>query len=191
MSTPVYRMLQTIAVWVLVAGSAVLIVFGIDEAVWLEGEMQPRQEETVATGRLAPDGQDGDEDAAPDAPAATVVIDAGPSGHFLTTADVNGTPVKVMVDTGATTVALTWEDAEKAGIRVRPSDFTGRVRTANGTAGVAPVTIDHITIGAITLHDVEATVSEKGRLATTLLGMTFLSRLARFEISRGRLALEQ
>jgi aspartyl protease family protein len=185
-------MLQTIAVWVLVAGSAVLIVFGVDEAFWVEGEMQPRQEETVATGRLTPEGPADDEgEEAPEAPAATVVIDAGPSGHFFTTADVNGTSVKVMVDTGATTVALTWEDAEKAGIRVRPSDFTGRVRTANGTAGVAPVTIDHITIGAITLYDVEATVSEKGRLATTLLGMTFLSRLARFEISRGRLALEQ
>lgn len=119
-----------------------------------------------------------------------VEIRADNFGHFIAPAVVNGRSIDVMVDTGASLVALTYEDAARAGIRVRPSDFTQRVTTANGHAKVAPVRLDAIAIGDVVVRDVGAVVAESGRLETTLLGMTFLSRLGRVEISGGRLVLE-
>jgi len=114
---------------------------------------------------------------------------AAPDGHYYANAEINGRPLDVMVDTGASMVALTYEDAEAAGLRLRPSDFTNRVNTANGMAAVAPVTLDRITIGHVTVRDVRAAVCERGRLHKTLLGMSFLSRLDRVDISQGRLVL--
>ncbi len=128
-----------------------------------------------------------------DANAASgmVTLKAGPRGHFVANARVNNRPISVLVDTGASMVALSYEDAERAGIFVRPSDFTARVRTANGIAKFAPVTLDSVSIGDITLHDVEAAVSEPGRMGTTLLGMTFIGRLGRAEMSNGVLVLQE
>ena len=125
------------------------------------------------------------------ASGTVIEIRAGRGGHFVTTAEINGSPTEVLVDTGASVVALTWADAERAGLRVSPKDFTGRVVTANGSAGVAPVIIDRLSIGDITVHNVPASVSEPGKLSTTLLGMTFLTRLSRSEIRSGTLVLEQ
>jgi aspartyl protease family protein len=123
--------------------------------------------------------------------AGSVELRAGRNGHFMTTADLNGRPVDVLVDTGASMVALSYEDAERAGVFVRPSDFTHRVSTANGTAKIALVTLDSVSIGDITIRNVEAMVSEPGRLATTLLGMTFLGRLSRAEMRSGVLILQE
>ncbi|HEX3723241.1 MAG TPA: TIGR02281 family clan AA aspartic protease, partial [Nitrolancea sp.] len=80
----------------------------------------------------------------------TVTLPAGQFGHFLTEVEINGRDIGVMVDTGASLVALTYDDAERAGIFVNSSDFTGRAQTANGTARVARVTISRIQIGDIT-----------------------------------------
>jgi len=121
----------------------------------------------------------------------TVELRAGAHGHFTATATINGRAIPVLVDTGASMVALSHEDAERAGVFVRPGDFTGQVRTANGIARVAPVRLDSIGIGDITLYDVEATVSEPGRLGTTLLGMTFIGRLSRAEMRGGVLILQE
>lgn len=123
--------------------------------------------------------------------SGTVRLHAGQNGHFETTAYINGRPVEVMVDTGASMVALTWEDARRAGIFLRDSDFRHKVSTANGTARVAAVTLDDVAIEDITVHNVRAVVAEPGNLQTTLLGMTFLSQLSRTEMSRGVLLLER
>jgi len=120
-----------------------------------------------------------------------VEIRAGLNGHFFTEAEVNGRGIEVMVDTGASIVALTYEDAERAGVYLRNGDFTHAVSTANGTARVAPVTLDRISIGNITVRNVNAAVSERGRLQTSLLGMSFLGRLGRVDIQSGRLLLEE
>jgi aspartyl protease family protein len=88
-------------------------------------------------------------------------------------------------------VAFTSEDAERAGIFVRQADYTQRVNTANGIARIAPVTVDRISIGDITVRNVQAAVSEPGKLQTTLLGMSFLGRLSRAEMRQGRLILEE
>ncbi len=121
----------------------------------------------------------------------TVEIRAASNGHFHTTAYVNGQPVDVMVDTGATLVALTWEDAQRAGLFLKDQDFRHKVSTANGTARVAAVTLDRVSIGDITVRNVQAAVAEPGKLQTTLLGMTFLGELSRTEMTRGTLVLQQ
>lgn len=123
--------------------------------------------------------------------SGTVEISMGRNGHFQAEAEVNGRSIDVMVDTGATLVALTYEDAERAGIYVRDSDFTHRVNTANGTGRVAPVTIERISIGDITVRNVQGAVMESGKLNKTLLGMAFLGRLGRAEMKKGVLVLEE
>jgi aspartyl protease family protein len=121
----------------------------------------------------------------------SVEIRAGRGGHFVTTAHLNGRAVEVLVDTGASMVALSYDDAERAGVFVRASDFTHRVSTANGTAKIALVRLDSVSVGEITIRDVEAMVSEPGLLTTSLLGMTFLGRLSRAEMRNGVLILQE
>jgi aspartyl protease family protein len=123
--------------------------------------------------------------------APGVELTAGQNGHFFTAAEVNGREIEVLVDTGASLVALTYEDAERAGIYLKSSDFTHGVQTANGVARVAPVTLDKVSIGDISVRNVQAAVSERGRLKTSLLGMSFLGRLGRVDIKSGRLLLEE
>lgn len=112
-------------------------------------------------------------------------------GHYHADAEINGRSVSVLVDTGATLVAMSYEDAESAGIYVKPSDYTAISRTANGTARFAPVTIDRISIDGIMVRGVQAAVAEPGKLSVTLLGMAFLSKLNRVEMRDGRLLLQE
>ncbi len=120
-----------------------------------------------------------------------VALPIARDGHYHASAEVNGRSIDVMVDTGASIVALTQEDAERAGIYVTSADFTMRVSTANGPGRAAPVRLSKVTIGDITVRDVEGAVIESGRLAKTLLGMSFLSRLGRAEIRSGTLTLAE
>ncbi|AGK57908.1 aspartyl protease-like protein [Hyphomicrobium denitrificans 1NES1] len=127
----------------------------------------------------------------PTSGAGTVSLPAGAYGHFETEAEINGRTIDVMVDTGASLVALTYDDAQRLGIYVKPSDFTHIAQTANGTARVAPVTISRISIGDITVRNVPAVVSERGKSERTLLGMSFLGRLSRVEMRGGTLVLQE
>lgn len=120
-----------------------------------------------------------------------VTLTANDQGHFETEAEMNGRSVDVMVDTGATIVAMTYEDAERAGIFLKPSDFTHTVATANGQAKVAPITISTVAIGPITVRNVEGAVAESGKLHKTLLGMSFLNRLTRVEMRSKNLVLQE
>ena len=120
-----------------------------------------------------------------------VTLRAGEYGHFETAADVNGRSIDVMVDTGASLVALTYEDAERAGIFLRTGDFTHSVSTANGTAKIAPVRISSISIGGITVRNIEGAVSQPGKLHKTLLGMSFLGRLSRVDMRAKTLVLHE
>jgi aspartyl protease family protein len=120
-----------------------------------------------------------------------VELRAGPYGHFYSRIRVNGRSVEAMVDTGASIVALTYEDARSAGIHIRDSDYSHRVSTANGVARVALVTLDSVSLEDIMVYDVRAAVAEPGKLAKSLLGMSFLGQLRRAEMSRGVLLLEE
>jgi aspartyl protease family protein len=96
-----------------------------------------------------------------------------------------------MVDTGASVIALTASDAARLGIHPAQRDFTAEVRTANGSVRAAPARLDRVEIGDLTVRDVGAVVLPDGALSDNLLGLSFLSRLRRFEYSNGRLVLEQ
>ncbi len=120
-----------------------------------------------------------------------VIIPARGDGHFYADAFINGHAAPVLIDTGASFVALPYETAADAGIRVRRDDFTASAKTANGIARIAPVVISELQIGSITLHRVQAAVAEPGAMHVTLLGMSFLRRLKRAELRGDRLILEQ
>lgn len=112
-------------------------------------------------------------------------------GHYVTEIEINGHPVEALVDTGATVMALRFEDARSFGL-VYPGDtFDVGVRTANGEGRARRIKLRSVAIGPITVRDVEALVLEEGALGVNLLGMSFLQRLSRFEVQRGELVLEQ
>jgi len=121
---------------------------------------------------------------------STVSLARGSDGHFRTSAEINGRSIGVLVDTGATLVAMSYEDAATAGISVGSGDFRYVSNTANGQARFARVTLDQVRIGNVVVRNVPAAVSEPGRLGITLLGMSFLGQL-RMEMKNGRLILEQ
>lgn len=120
-----------------------------------------------------------------------VVIPPGPNGHFEVAGEVDGRRLDFMVDTGASVIALTAHDAAMLGIHPAESEYRALVRTANGTVRAAPVTLDRVEIDDIVEYDVGAMVLPEGALGDNLLGLTFLSKLRKFEYSDGKLVLEQ
>jgi aspartyl protease family protein len=121
----------------------------------------------------------------------TVTVQSDRSGHFQVEGAVDGRRVDFMVDTGATLVALRERDAGKLGIFPAPRDYTGRSSTANGIVKVAPVRLPSLEVNGIRVYDVSAIVIPDESLSVNLLGMSFLSRVRRFEMANGRLVMEQ
>lgn len=118
-----------------------------------------------------------------------VVLEADRGGHFLVDASINGRRIEALVDTGATTVSLTAETARRLGIYPPRSAFNLPTSTANGIVNVARVTLSEVRVGGIRVRNVEATVSPGDQLRVNLLGMSFLGRLSKFELSGPRLVL--
>ena len=139
------------------------------------------------------------------APAANAAVTAAPQpvdsrsvtlsrnahGHFQTDARIDGRRLTFMVDTGASVIALTADTASSLGIHPAASEFTAGVRTANGVVRGAPVELNMVEIEDITVRNVAAMVMPEGALSENLLGMSFLSRLHRWEFAGGKLVLEQ
>lgn len=123
------------------------------------------------------------------AATASAAVLKGADGHFWAEGQVNGEPVRFLVDTGATAVALTPHDAERLGFRPQDLDYSYRVTTAGGRSRAAAVTLSSVSVDGARLDDVRALVIEKG-LDTSLLGMSYLGRLARFEATREALFLQ-
>jgi aspartyl protease family protein len=133
--------------------------------------------------------------AAQAAPASTsnsrmVTISRGNGGHFWAEARVDGRRLELLVDTGASQVALRASDAAQLGIHPSQHDYSIKVATANGMTRVALVQLGMIEIGNIVVRDVPAVVHADEGLGVSLLGMSFLSRV-RFTHDRGKLVLEQ
>jgi len=124
----------------------------------------------------------------PSSDSVTLVADS--LGHFFVEPIVNGTRLRMMVDTGATLVVLSRDDARLIGINPAPADFRIKVSTANGPVLVAPIMLKEITVGAISVRDVPAAVFPDNQLQLGLLGMSFLSKLSHFEVEGGRLVLK-
>lgn len=119
----------------------------------------------------------------------TVSVNRGLGNNFQINADVEGTVLNLVVDTGASEVVLTAEDAQKVGIDMSSLVFRTPVDTANGRSFVARVTLESIIIGPIAMTDVSAAVAQPGNLSKSLLGNSFLDRLSSYEFSGSRLVL--
>lgn len=127
----------------------------------------------------------------PVASGQTMTLTSGRDAHFEVTARIDGGPIDFIVDTGATLVILRESDAARIGIRPSRADYTATVSTANGKIKAAPANLDRVEVGGITVYDVRALVLPDDALWRNLLGMSFLSRLRRYEVANGRMVLEQ
>jgi aspartyl protease family protein len=112
-------------------------------------------------------------------------------GHFATEGRVDGQRIGFMVDTGASVVALNESSAARFGLRPTPGQYTATVATANGTVKAARTTIAMLDVGGLIVRDVDAMVLPDEALSENLLGLSFLSKLKRFEYSNGQMVLEQ
>jgi aspartyl protease family protein len=121
----------------------------------------------------------------------TMVLVSDRAGHFQADARVDGRAIDFVVDTGASLVVLRESAAAQVQIFPKASDYTARVSTANGTIKAAPTTLSRIQVGDITVFDVPALVLPDEALDKNLLGVSFLSRLRRYEYANGRMVLEQ
>jgi aspartyl protease family protein len=106
--------------------------------------------------------------------AREIVLPAGPGGHFHASGAINGRPVRFMVDTGASVVALGQPDADRIGLDYRRSP-RAMMQTANGTVAAHRITLSAVTLGEVTLANVPAVVMPLP-MSHVLLGNSFLSR---------------
>lgn len=124
------------------------------------------------------------------ADGARVEVPRGPDGHYYLTLDINDTPVRFVVDTGATSMVLTQSDAGRIGLSEDELIYFSEAMTANGPVRTAPVRLDRVALGPFEDSNVRAFVNE-GEMTRSLLGMDYLNRFARLEINNGRLILER
>jgi aspartyl protease family protein len=121
---------------------------------------------------------------------AVTELKADARGHFITDAEIEGTTLKVIVDTGASAVALSYEDADRAGLRPFALDYDVPVATANGVTQAARITLRRVQVDGIMVRDVDGLVLPEGVMHGTLLGMSYLGRLRSFRVEAGVLHLE-
>ena len=121
--------------------------------------------------------------------ARTVEIVRGRGGDFQVAAQVNGSRVAMVLDTGASAVVLTQEAAKTAGLPLEVLSYSVNVDTANGRTRAASVTLDRLAVGGIVERSVPALVAQPGQLKTNLLGMSFLNRLESWEVRGDKLMM--
>jgi aspartyl protease family protein len=114
-----------------------------------------------------------------------------PDGTYVVSAEANGVPLKMLVDTGATWVVLTAEDGRRMGFDLDDLRYTVPVQTANGTIYAASVRLRTLTVGKISINNVDALVAKRGPLRENLLGLSFLNRLSGFGFSNGYLTMRK
>ena len=111
------------------------------------------------------------------------------NGHFEADVEINGQTITMLVDTGASMIALSREDAERVGIIPDNLTYSMSVMTANGRAQAAPVTLSEVAIGPIVRNNVAGSVAEDGRLDQSLLGMSFLETLGSLQMQTNELRM--
>jgi len=117
-----------------------------------------------------------------------ITFRARESGHFVVEAEVDGTALRFMVDTGASDVVLSPADAQRLGFDLSTLKFTRTYQTANGTVSGAPVKLRRMIVGPIEMRDVRASVNG-APMNSSLLGMSFLERLTGYEVTNSTLTL--
>jgi aspartyl protease family protein len=127
------------------------------------------------------------------APSATrsLSIPRDSRGHFQTEGRIDGQRIGFMVDTGASVIALNETSAARFGLRPSRSDYNASVTTANGTIKAARTRLAMVDVGGLVVRDVDAMVLPDEALSENLLGLSFLSKLRRFEYANGKMVLEQ
>ena len=124
-----------------------------------------------------------------ESPARAVQILRGQTGEFAVQARINGVATAMVVDTGATSVVLTYETARAAGLPLELLEYDVDVQTAGGHTKAARLTLDRLSIGKLVERSVPALVVPHGQMKTNLLGMSFLDRLESWEVRADRLML--
>lgn len=119
-----------------------------------------------------------------------VTFQRGVGRSFYLTSSINDANVRMIFDTGASAVVLSYRDAERVGLDPAQLNFTIPVQTANGTGRAASVRIDSISVGGIERGNISAFVAADGALETSLLGMTFLETLESYTVTSNALELK-
>ena len=160
------KMLQQMGIWVLIFMGAIAVI-----GMWPEIQriITPRQSVVDGT---------------------TIVLPRARDGHYYLTLDINNVPVEFVVDTGASQVVLTQDDAKRIGLNPSSLSYLGTASTANGTVRTAAVRLDSVSLGAITDTSVRAVVND-GQMFGSLLGMTYLSNFDSITIKDGQLILSR
>ncbi len=123
------------------------------------------------------------------APAPAVEVQRGQGGEFSLRAKINGITAPMVIDTGATSVVLTWETAKAIGLPIEMLDYNVDVDTAGGHTKAARLTLDRLAIGHLVEKSVPALVVPRGQMKTNLLGMSFLDRLESWGVRADKLML--
>ena len=123
------------------------------------------------------------------APARAVQVSRGQGGEFALQAKINGVNAPMVIDTGATSVVLTYETAKAAGLPLELLEYDVDVETAGGHTKAARLTLDRLAVGKLVERSVPALVVPHGQMKTNLLGMSFLDRLESWEVRPDRLML--
>lgn len=118
-----------------------------------------------------------------------VILHKSMNGHFEAEVEINGQTVSMLVDTGASSISLSWEDAREVGLNPENLNYTTTVRTANGVASAAPVKLAQVSLGPINRRNVPAVVATEGRMEQSLLGMSFLATLGSMRMQDDELRL--
>ena len=160
------KMLQQMGIWVLIFMGAIAVI-----GMWpeIQRTITPRQSVVKGT---------------------TIVLPRARDGHYYLTLDINNVPVEFVVDTGASQVVLTQDDAKRIGLNPSSLSYLGTASTANGTVRTAAVRLDTVSLGAITDTSVRAVVND-GQMFGSLLGMTYLSNFDSITIKDGQLILSR
>ncbi len=161
------KTVQQAAVWGLIFIGVIAVIGLWDD---ISATVSPRQSVNAEQGRIE--------------------LPRAPDGHYYLAAEVNGAPVRFVVDTGASDIVLSREDAIAAGLHPDDLNFTGQANTANGIVRIAPVRLDSIAAGGIIDRDVRAVVNS-GELRESLLGMGYLERFTSVQITGGTLVLQR
>ena len=160
------KMLQQMGIWVLIFMGAIAVI-----GMWPEIQRTITPRQSVVNG-------------------TTIVLPRARDGHYYLTLDINNVPVEFVVDTGASQVVLTQDDAKRIGLDPSALSYLGTANTANGTVRTAAVRLDTVSLGAITDTSVRAVVND-GQMFGSLLGMTYLSNFDSITIKDGQLILSR
>ncbi|MFT5066891.1 MAG: aspartyl protease family protein [Yoonia sp.] len=164
--TNIGKMLQQMGIWVLIFMGAIAVI-----GMW------PEIQRTITPRQSVVDG-------------TTIVLPRARDGHYYLTLEINEVPIEFVVDTGATQVVLTQEDAKRIGLNPLALSYLGTANTANGTVRTAAVRLDTVSLGAITDTRVRAVVND-GQMNGSLLGMTYLNNFDSITIKDGQLILSR